>query len=281
LLPSLLSSFPASVQVTSVARSGEDPGLDALRDLSRRVAMVVGFVEEAPGHRFHNAAAYLEGAQLETAKVGGECACQQQETVRTFFPDVDSNHPDDATPNWFYYWAQTPAARPNGQNIDVEYAGASFDRCKEPGVAAIFNPAYGDRMLYVCNLSKFGPDFAETYPLLDHHSPQKYLGTRTVTGIDTFAVAIVHEYQHYLDYHNWWEGKSKAQIASQDHDGDGIPDAIEPGLGFDPTKFQTYLPNDPKVGADKVGGDEEWMAYEAMRGYSPGNYNNVDWASPG
>jgi predicted amidohydrolase len=35
-----------------------------LRELSHRVAMVVGFVEEAPGHLFHNAAVYLEGGEL-------------------------------------------------------------------------------------------------------------------------------------------------------------------------------------------------------------------------
>ena len=59
-----LTGYFLKDQVTSVALAGEDPALDALRHLSHRVAMVVGFVEEGPGHRFHNAAAYLEGGEI-------------------------------------------------------------------------------------------------------------------------------------------------------------------------------------------------------------------------
>ena len=59
-----LTGYFLKDQVTSVALAGEDPALDALRHLSHRVAMVIGFVEEAPGHRFHNAAAYLEGGEI-------------------------------------------------------------------------------------------------------------------------------------------------------------------------------------------------------------------------
>lgn len=59
-----LTGYFLKDQVTSVALAGEEPALAALRNLSQRVAMVVGFVEEAPGHRFHNAAAYLEGGEI-------------------------------------------------------------------------------------------------------------------------------------------------------------------------------------------------------------------------
>jgi len=59
-----LTGYFLKDQVTSVALGGEGPALEALRNLSHRVAMVVGFVEEAPGHRFHNAAAYLEGGEI-------------------------------------------------------------------------------------------------------------------------------------------------------------------------------------------------------------------------
>ena len=51
-------------QVPSVALHADSPLLEGFRDLSSRVAMVVGFVEEAPGHRFYNAAAYLEGEEI-------------------------------------------------------------------------------------------------------------------------------------------------------------------------------------------------------------------------
>ncbi len=59
-----LTGYFLKDQVTSVALTEQAPALDVLRNLSQRVAMVVGFVEEAPGHRFHNAAAYLEGGEI-------------------------------------------------------------------------------------------------------------------------------------------------------------------------------------------------------------------------
>jgi predicted amidohydrolase len=59
-----LTGYFLKDQVPSVALTAEAPTLDALRRLSHRVAMVVGFVEEAPGHRFHNTAAYLEGGEV-------------------------------------------------------------------------------------------------------------------------------------------------------------------------------------------------------------------------
>ena len=59
-----LTGYFLKDQVPSVALTAEDPRLGSLRSLSQRVAMVVGFVEEAPGHRFHNAAAYLEGGEI-------------------------------------------------------------------------------------------------------------------------------------------------------------------------------------------------------------------------
>jgi predicted amidohydrolase len=59
-----LTGYFLKDQVPSVALSGEAPLLEPLRALSQRIAMVVGFVEEGPGHRFHNAAAYLEGGEV-------------------------------------------------------------------------------------------------------------------------------------------------------------------------------------------------------------------------
>jgi len=38
--------------------------LEPLLDLSRRIALVVGLVEESEGHRFYNAAVYLEGGRI-------------------------------------------------------------------------------------------------------------------------------------------------------------------------------------------------------------------------
>jgi predicted amidohydrolase len=59
-----LTGYFLKDQVPSVALPTGAPALETLKDLSRQVAMVVGFVEEAAGHRFHNAAAYLEGGDV-------------------------------------------------------------------------------------------------------------------------------------------------------------------------------------------------------------------------
>ena len=59
-----LTGYFLKDQVPSVAMTDQAPALEALRGLSHRVAMVVGFVEETSDHRFHNAAAYLEGGEL-------------------------------------------------------------------------------------------------------------------------------------------------------------------------------------------------------------------------
>jgi predicted amidohydrolase len=59
-----LTGYFLKDQVPSVAVSPQAPVLETLRNLSRRVAMVVGFVEEVPGHHFYNAAAYLEGGEI-------------------------------------------------------------------------------------------------------------------------------------------------------------------------------------------------------------------------
>jgi predicted amidohydrolase len=50
--------------VPTVAETLDGPALARLRELSLRVALVVGFVEESRDHRFFNAAAYLEAGEI-------------------------------------------------------------------------------------------------------------------------------------------------------------------------------------------------------------------------
>lgn len=59
-----LTGYFLKDQVPSVALRADSPLLQCFRELSSRVAMVLGFVEEAPGHRFYNAATYLEGGEI-------------------------------------------------------------------------------------------------------------------------------------------------------------------------------------------------------------------------
>ena len=51
--------------VSSVALSLTNPFLGRLRDLSRRIDLVVGFIEESPEHRFYNAAVYLSMGEIQ------------------------------------------------------------------------------------------------------------------------------------------------------------------------------------------------------------------------
>jgi predicted amidohydrolase len=59
-----LTGYFLKDQVPSIALREGGPAMQRLCELSQRVAMVVGFVEEAPGHLFHNATAYLEGGEV-------------------------------------------------------------------------------------------------------------------------------------------------------------------------------------------------------------------------
>ncbi len=59
-----LTGYFLKDHVATVAVSVGGPALAPLLELSRQVAMLVGFVEETPSHLFHNAAAYLEGGEI-------------------------------------------------------------------------------------------------------------------------------------------------------------------------------------------------------------------------
>jgi hypothetical protein len=219
-------------------------------------------------------AAYGPKTVQATLDVGG-CRAEDRREVRFFYPATAQNNPGGRYPNWFYYWRQTPAARPHGQRVNIEYGGRTFDRCRDKIVPALFKPGYAYKTLHVCDLSRI--KFKLVYPLLNRLTPQKYFGTRTVWYIDTFALAVLHEYFHQRCYQAWRAGKSPGAIAQQDRDDDGIPDHLEQSFKFDPRKFQTYLPQK----LSRVGGDEEWLAYEEMGRYQIGSYDRYDWASPG
>ena len=207
----------------------------------------------------------------------GSCEATENHRVQIYYDLLAKNNPEGKYPNWFYYWKQTPAARPGGQKPIIMYGGRTFKHCRYPGVPAqyIYNLAY--KGLHVCDLSKFGATFETTFPVINRYWRKKWIAQRTVTFIDTFATAIIHEYKHFEHYHAWRYGKSDSKIRSEDKDNDGIPDRLEPGMKFDPNKVQTHLP----IKLSKIGYDEEWLAYEAMRHYKPGSYDKYDWAAPG
>lgn len=59
-----LSGYVLRDQVPEVALTAGSRALRALTRASREIDIVVGFVEESPGHRYHNAAAYFSRGKL-------------------------------------------------------------------------------------------------------------------------------------------------------------------------------------------------------------------------
>jgi predicted amidohydrolase len=59
-----LTGYFLKDQVPSVALRPDAPALQLLRELSQRIAIILGFVEEGSGHRFYNASAYFEGGEI-------------------------------------------------------------------------------------------------------------------------------------------------------------------------------------------------------------------------
>ena len=222
----------------------------------------------------------------------GLCSAEAKRTIRLFYPAFAFNHPSERsrsvkTPNWFYYWKQTPAARPHGEYVRLLYGDRSLCNCYLKNTVACYKTGSYAKLLYLCDFSRkeYGGNMRLTYPLLDRTRQPSLLGWRTTHYIDSFAVALIHEFQHYLDETRWNLNQTEAQIRAHDRDQDGMPDAAEEALRFDPEKYQTYRPvyrqNNGTTTLLDVGGDEEWLAYEAMRKYRIGSYNRFDWGCPG
>jgi len=232
------------------------------------------------------------------------CRGSASKEFRLFYRGAARNHPsvsqeEKSLPNWFYYWRQTPAAHPHGdRGVILKYGGTSRHiiptihpntmgkcDCSDANLTACYPANTRRKLLYICD--RYPQGMTTTYPLLDRSNPKRVLGWRTTRYIDTFAVSITHEYQHYLDDMRWDFYRLQFIHPELDKDQDGIPDSEEPGLKFSSGSFQTYCPF-PAIhdldghcrGLD-LGGDEEWIAYESMRTYRPGSYDRYDWACPG
>jgi len=211
-------------------------------------------------------------------------SCKKEETreVQIFYPRDENNNPAGKHPNWFYYWKQTPAARPFGQNVRIGYhcTGIPHEQCscRQRGVIGQFNPYYsGYKTINVCNLktNTWNPKtFYAELPAVKRSKPST-LSERnyfSYTHIDTFAVAVMHEFTHFNHFHTFWPEGWKEH---QDLDGDDLPDRLEPEMGFHPGKKQTHW-----AGVD-LSDDEEFLTLEATYDYRTGTYDRYDWAKPG
>ena len=210
--------------------------------------------------------------------VGG-CTTQETKRIKVFYTRDAKNNPEGQVPNWLYYWKQTPAAKPRGQTVNIEYGGNTFGQCSHPKCPAQYTQGYAHCTIHVCDLkSKLGSDFHNRFPLLSI-SPPYHNGWATSKYIDTFATLVIHEFTHWQAYHNWRYGRTLPQINAADTDQDGVPDAAESQYLFDPEKFQTHFANHPEL--KDIGGDEEWLAYSSMSEIKFGTLDKYDWGKPG
>lgn len=214
------------------------------------------------------------------------CVAKASRDVHFFYPRDARNNPGREYPNWFYYWRQTPSARPFGQTVNIRFGATEYDLCDGEHQMAAYKPAYLFKAIHICDLNEklsqdHRKDFRIILPRVSRENRSTLLEKQyvTYTHIDTFAVLVMHEFTHYNNYHTWWEHKPVELWSQEDRDGDGIPDHLEPDMGFDPDKYQTYWSHDEEF--QNINGDEEFLAYESTYSYEVGTYDAHDWGKPG
>ena len=180
------------------------------------------------------------GEKTLTAKVTGKCDCRRDEIIRAFFPDVDSNHPDDSTPNWYYYWKQTAAVPPAARGI-ITYQRSVTDPNTTGTPIARYDHETGKLLL---SDLVFGRKACRDEVSPDSHAPTG----RHADGIDCFAETVRHEMQHRTDAIDWWSSPSGpysvplAEWLLRDWDHDLVPNTVEEGLaGCQPGTWRPTL----------------------------------------
>lgn len=213
------------------------------------------------------------------------CLLEETKEVLIFYPRDEKNNPQGKYPNWFYYWKQTPAAMPFGQNVRVSFhcENIPIDKCVclHGGVVGQYNPYYSEhKTINVCDLNKnLEPqdqqDFTIRLPAIKLSVPSTLTSRNflTYTHIDTFAVIIMHEFTHFNNALTFW---TDGYNPEKDKDGDTIPDHIEPELGLNPEEKLTHW-KDMLQGAD----DEELLTLQATYDYPIGKFDKYDWGKPG
>jgi len=125
-------------------------------------------------------------------------------TVEVFFPPEMKNHPNKGTgttPNWFYYWMQTKAAKDaDGNSVKAEYD----PDCKGPSSERAQNGVQRKLAGWFCDIN----GLQDTIYICDAANSKARVEspwiTRRTAGIDTFASTVTHEWQHKLDNDSWW-----------------------------------------------------------------------------
>lgn len=167
------------------------------------------------------------GPKIMKVKTTGKCVCEREETVRAFYPDIDSNHPDDATPNWFYYWKQT-AAVPADARALLRYEPVVTDPNLPGSPLARYDHSTGRILI---GDAVFGPGACRGQ--VDGGGTPT---GRKADGIDCFGETVRHELQHRADAVSWWGspagpfGVNLLEWFLKDWDHDQVPNTVEEGL---------------------------------------------------
>ncbi len=197
-----------------------------------------------------------------TMKVEGSQS--QTANFRVFFNRTAINWPsnDGVTPNWFHYWNMTSAAYGSpvyvsGSRSETVYAGGKWVAHVEDDAGSGTFPAFNG-----------------------------------AEGIDAFAWTCRHEAQHVENSTAWYPS---GYDASQDADGDIIPDAQEPalgkkfhptlngGAGYDPTQPVTPNLTDEFHYGSGFNDNEDYTQrmQRQNKPWTNGSADKEDWASPG
>jgi hypothetical protein len=250
-----------------------------------------------------NNSEFGEKAIVAKLDVSG-CEVEDQVAIKVFFPRDATNNPDGKDPNWFYYWKQTKAATLASK---ARYDGS---QCKGGGRSPHTIGYYPDTLpdyYIVCNLAETRGDEMAFDLYVWEFKPGPTAGTIVLKvkdgkplklkGIDTFALATLHEAEHYTHLRKWWRDAKGNLITPKrnremgtdsngelvDGDGDDIPTTVEDTLRmngialFDSTLRRTY----PAIQTEKEDNDEETYTQWVSHGKFKPVDEKEDWSYPG
>ncbi len=241
-----------------------------------------------------------------SVNLGSKCGvASDSKEVLLFFPRDKKNNPAGDVPNYYYYWLQTPAGFGQVDKQDVFFKNRELE-CGEnpkwlgyhpretklsvPGDPQSQPRLVGENYIYICDLHKYDNIYAG-HPSTNFYMEGLLNTTLSWEGIDTFAVMVRHEATHKQHWKDWWNptggypkmGYYDANNNKQrdppeallDGDGDFMPDAKEPALGYDAAEKNSYS----APGEDMF--DEHHLTYDFAEKWAKGSADSKDWAKPG
>ena len=215
--------------------------------------------------------AALGPKRVEVALQKGDCLCKRASTIRAFYSPTAKNHPTPAAgiapgtapvPNWFYYYAQTPAIM---GTAGVVYTPTRFSARDRRQVIAQFDEQDGN--VYLADLLWT----SVCRPAVPRGGKPVVSTGAGNDGIDCVAETVRHEAQHRVDWAAWWP---HGYLLPSDVDTDGVPSDVEaqhPGCSR-----VNKMSCDERPFVDV--GDREINAYWVGWQWQSGSIDAHDWA---